>query len=294
MNEPNPAAPAHGSVPLHETSPTDRSQPYAPDADALSGPPAMEPIAFVGAGPGDVELITVKGRRLLDNADCIVYAGSLVNPAILSGCKAHIHDSAGMNLDEIIETMAEAWHNNKSVVRLHTGDPSIFGAIKEQMQRLDAIGIPYIVVPGVSSAFGAAAALKAELTLPEIAQTVIITRQEGRTPVPDLEKLRALAAHQTTMLIFLSVSMIETVVRELLAGGYPMTTPVAIVEKATWDQERLVSGTLADIAARVRETGISKTAIICVGRVFADLPLAAVSKLYDKEFSHGSRTGSKG
>ena len=250
---------------------------------------AVEPIAFVGAGPGDVELITVKGRRLLDHAGCIVYAGSLVNPAILAGCKAEIHDSAGMNLDEIIETMATAWRNGQSVVRLHTGDPSIFGAIKEQMQRLDALEIPYIVVPGVSSAFGTAAALKAELTQPEIAQTVIITRQEGRTPVPDLERLRLLATHQTTMLIFLSVSMIETVVLELLAGGYPQDTPVAVVEKATWDDERIVSGTLADIAAKIREAGIAKTAMICVGRVFADLPLAAVSKLYDKEFSHGSR-----
>ncbi|MEK6201537.1 MAG: precorrin-4 C(11)-methyltransferase [Desulfobulbaceae bacterium] len=250
----------------------------------------QQPIAFVGAGPGDVELITVKGRRLLDSADCIVYAGSLVNPAILTGCKAAaIHDSAGMNLEEIIATMTTAWHTGQSGVRLHTGDPSIYGAIKEQMQRLDASNIPYIVVPGVSSAFGAAAALKAELTLPEVAQTVIITRQEGRTPVPELEKLRLLAAHQTTMLIFLSVSMIETVVLELLAGGYPNDTPVAVVEKATWDNEQVVSGTLADIAAKIRAAGISKTAIICVGRVFGDLPLAAVSKLYDKDFSHGSR-----
>ena len=251
---------------------------------------AIGPIAFVGAGPGDVELITVKGRRLLDNAGCIVYAGSLVNPAILAGCKAEIHDSAGMDLDAIIETMATAWRHGLSVVRLHTGDPSIFGAIKEQMQRLDALDIPYLVVPGVSSAFGTAAALKAELTLPEIAQTVIITRQEGRTPVPDLEKLRLLATHQTTMLIFLSVSMIETVVLELLAGGYPQDTPVAVVEKATWEDERIVMGTLADIAGKIREAGISKTAMICVGRVFADLPITAASKLYDKEFSHGSRT----
>jgi precorrin-4/cobalt-precorrin-4 C11-methyltransferase len=144
-------------------------------------------------------------------------------------------------------------------------------------------------VPGVSSAFGAAASLKAELTLPEIAQTVIITRQEGRTPVPDLEKLRLLAAHRTTMLIFLSISMIETVVLELLAGGYTANTPVAVVEKATWDDERIISGTLADIGTKIRDAGIRKTAIICVGQVFGDLPLAAVSKLYDKEFSHGSR-----
>jgi precorrin-4/cobalt-precorrin-4 C11-methyltransferase len=252
--------------------------------------PNRKPVAFVGAGPGDVELITVKGRRLLDHADCIVYAGSLVNPEILAGCTAQVHDSAGMNLDEIIEVMAGAWQAGQAVVRLHTGDPSLFGAIKEQIQRLDALAIPSLVVPGVSSAFGAAASLKAELTLPEIAQTVIITRQEGRTPVPDLEKLRLLAAHQTTMLIFLSISMIETVVLELLAGGYPANTPVAVVEKATWDSEQIIAGTLADIGIKVREAGICKTAIICVGQVFGDLPLAAVSKLYDKEFSHGSRS----
>lgn len=254
----------------------------------------IQPIAFVGAGPGDVELITVKGRRLLDAAGCIVYAGSLVNPAILTGCTARIHDSAGMNLDEIIEIMASAWRNGESVVRLHTGDPSLFGAIKEQMQRLDTLDIPYIVVPGVSSAFGAAAALKAELTLPEVAQTVIITRQGGRTPVPDREQLRLLAAHQTTMLIFLSVSMIETVVLELLSGGYSEETPVAVVERATWDNEQIITGTLADIAAKIRAAGICKTALICVGRVFADLPITAVSKLYDRGFSHGSRSATKG
>jgi precorrin-4/cobalt-precorrin-4 C11-methyltransferase len=252
--------------------------------------PIRKPVAFIGAGPGDVELITVKGRRLLDQADCIVYAGSLVNPEILAGCTAKVHDSAGMNLDEIIEVMAEAWQAGQAVVRLHTGDPSLFGAIKEQVQRLEALAIPSLIVPGVSSAFGAAASLKAELTLPEIAQTLIITRQEGRTPVPDLEKLRLLAAHQTTMLIFLSISMIETVVLELLAGGYSANTPVAVVEKATWDDERIITGTLADIGTKVRAAGILKTAIICVGQVFGDLPLAAVSKLYDKEFSHGSRS----
>lgn len=249
-----------------------------------------KPVAFVGAGPGDVELITVKGRRLLDEADCIVFAGSLVNPAILTGCKAVIHDSAGMNLDEIIAVMAAAWQRGENVVRLHTGDPSLFGAIKEQMQQLDALQIPSIVVPGVSSAFGAAAALKAELTLPEIAQTVIITRQGGRTPVPEREQLRLLASHQTTMLIFLSVSMIATVVSELTSGGYPLQTPVVVVERATWDNERIVRGTLSDIAELVQQAGITKTAMICVGRVFADLPLTAVSKLYDREFSHGSRT----
>lgn len=251
------------------------------------------PIAIVGAGPGDVDLITVKGRRLLDAAGCIVFAGSLVNSRILDGCKADIHDSQGMNLDEIVAVLSTAWKSGKKVVRLHTGDPSIFGAIKEQMQALDGLGVPYHVVPGVSSAFGAAAALNAELTLPEIAQTVIITRQEGRTPVPELEKLHLLASHQTTMLIFLSVSMMDAVVNELLKGGYPRDTPVAIVEKATWEDEKTLLGTLDTIALQVEEAGIRKTALICVGRVFAGTELQAVSKLYDRSFSHGTRQAAK-
>jgi precorrin-4/cobalt-precorrin-4 C11-methyltransferase len=246
-------------------------------------------IHFVGAGPGDVELITVKGRRLLDEADCIVYAGSLINTRLLEGCKAALHDSAGMHLDEILVVMVTAWRQGKKVVRLHTGDPAYYGAIKEQMQGLDKEGVPYAVVPGVSAASGAAAALLAELTLPEVSQTVIITRQGGRTPVPELERMRLLAAHQATMLIFLSVGMIETVVEELLTGGYGPETPVAVVERATWDCEKIVRGTLQDIAPRVIEADITKTALICVGKVFADTRLEAVSKLYDKSFSHGTR-----
>ncbi len=247
------------------------------------------PICFVGAGPGDIELITVKGRRLLDDADCIVYAGSLVNPRLLQGCKADIFDSKGMDLEQIIDVMHSSWKRGGRVVRLHTGDPSIYGAIKEQMQELDALDVPYLVVPGVTSAAGAAAALKAELTLPEIAQTVIITRQEGRTPVPDLEKLRDLARHQTTMMIFLSVGMLETVVKELQAGGYTEDTPIAVVERATWDNERIVRGTLKTICPLVQAEGIVKTAMICVGKVFGQAELQAASKLYDSTFSHGTR-----
>lgn len=247
------------------------------------------PICFVGAGPGDIELITVKGRRLLDEADCIVYAGSLVNPELLKGSKADVYDSKGMDLEQIVDVMQKAWKKGGKVVRLHTGDPAIFGAIKEQMQHLDALGIPYLVVPGVSSAAGAAAALNAELTLPEIAQTVIITRQEGRTPVPDKEKLRDLARHQTTMMIFLSVGMLETVVDELLQGGYEEETPIAIVERATWDTQKIVRGTLKTICPLVKSEGIVKTAMICVGKVFGQDELKAVSKLYDRNFSHGTR-----
>lgn len=247
------------------------------------------PIYFIGAGPGDVELITVKGRRLLDEADCIVYAGSLVNKRLLHGCRATLHDSAGMDLDQIIEVMHSAWLRGGRVVRLHTGDPSIYGAIKEQMARLDAHGVPYAVVPGVTSAAGAAAALKAELTLPEVSQTVIITRQEGRTPVPQGEKLRELAAHQATMMIFLSVSLLERVVEELQAGGYPPQTPIVVVERATWENEKIVRGTLTTICEAVQAERIVKTAMICVGRVFGEDELQAVSKLYDPSFSHGTR-----
>ncbi len=247
------------------------------------------PIHFVGAGPGDIELITVKGRRLLDDADCIVFAGSLVNPEILSGCKAEIFDSKGMDLEQIIQVMHASWKKGGNVVRLHTGDPAIYGAIKEQMQQLDLLQVPYKVIPGVTSASGAAAALNAELTLPEIAQTIIITRQEGRTPVPEMEKLRDLARHQTTMMIFLSVGMLEKVVQELTAGGYAEDTPIAVVERATWDTEKIIRGNLNTIAEKVQQEGIVKTAMICVGKVFGQEELKAVSKLYDPTFSHGTR-----
>lgn len=251
----------------------------------------MNPVYFVGAGPGDPELLTIRGRRLLDEAELIIHAGSLVNPAILVGLCAELHDSAGLDLEAITALMVAAQRQNRRVVRLHTGDPSLFGAIREQMARLDTEGIPYEVVPGVSSMAAAAAALRVELTLPEVAQTVIITRQAGRTPVPKGERLASLARHQATMLIFLSVGMIEQVVAELVDGGYPADTPVAVVEKASWPEERQLRGTLADIAGQVEAAGITKTALILVGQVLADTSLRAVSKLYDQGFSHGFRAG---
>lgn len=247
------------------------------------------PVQFVGAGPGDTELITVKGRRLLDDADIIVYAGSLVNPQLLDGCRATVHDSSGLDLGEILELMVRGWQQGLKVVRLHTGDPSIYGAIHEQMVLLDEQSIPYEITPGVSSAFAAAASLKAELTLPELSQTVIITRQEGRTPVPEREKLSLLASHQTTMLIFLSASLLGKVVAELAAGGYPAETPVVIVERASWDNERIIRGTLANICALAEAQQVRKTAMICVGRVFARQLPVTLSKLYDRHFSHGTR-----
>ena len=244
-------------------------------------------IYFVGAGPGDPELITLKGRRLLDKADIVVYAGSLVNQELLRGIPAQCLDSASLNLDEIIAIMEQGILANKMIVRLHTGDPSLYGAIKEQMVRLESLGIPYEIVPGVSSASAVAAVLKEELTRPEVSQTVIITRHAGRTHVPERENLRSLAAHRSTMLIFLSVQLIEEVVKELY-HAYPETTPAAVVYKASWADQLILRGSLKTIAQQVREAGIQKTAIIVVGNIL-DNELKAVSKLYNKEFTHEYR-----
>lgn len=248
-------------------------------------------IHFVGAGPGDPELITVKGQRLLQEADVVIYTGSLIPSDMVAGLKATIHDSAGLNLDQVFTLLSKAWQQGKRVVRLHTGDPSIYSAINEQIALLKKHSIPFAVVPGVSSGTAAAAALNTELTLPEVSQTVIFTRREGRTPVPEKEKLTTLAAHQATMIIFLSVGMVEEVVADLLAGGYPEDTPVAIVEKVSWPDERQLRGTLATIARQARDIKVEKTAIIAVGRVLSESPPSALSKLYDKEFSHGYRKG---
>lgn len=249
------------------------------------------PVHFVGAGPGDPELITVKGQRLLREADLVIFTGSLVPRTLLDGLKAEIHDSAGMNLDEVFALILQAWQDGKRIVRLHTGDPSIYGAINEQIDLLRGRAIPFCVVPGVSSGTASAAALQTELTLPEVSQTVIFTRRGGRTPVPEGESLKSLAAHQATMMIFLSVGMIDEVVADLRSGGYPADTPVAIVEKVSWPDERQLRGTLATIAAQVKEANITKTAIIAVGRVLAEGPPPALSKLYDSAFTHGFRQG---
>ena len=246
------------------------------------------PVVFLGAGPGDPELLTLKGRRLLDTADLVVYAGSLVNPVLLDGIRASCHDSAGLDLEAIMTLLAEGYKRGLRTVRLHTGDPAMYGAIREQMQWFDARAIAYEVVPGVSSVFAAAAALRTELTVPEVTQTVILTRQAGRTPVPERESLVRLAAAQATMCIFLSVSMMGRVVEDLRAGGYPVDTPIAVVERASWPDERMVRGTLANIAARVADSGIRKTAMIVVGPALsADSRVA--SKLYDAAFSHEYR-----
>lgn len=243
-------------------------------------------VSFVGAGPGDVELITVKGQRLLKEADVIIYAGSLVNPALLSLAKqgAAIYNSASMTLDEVIEVMQESTKNGKKVVRLHTGDPSIYGAIQEQMDALEKKKITYDVVPGVSSFLATAAALKCEYTLPDVSQTVIITRLEGRTPVPEKEKLALLASHNATMCIFLSVHMIENVMNELIDGGYTADTPVAIVQKASWPEQKIFRGTIGTIGAIVTDAKIDRTAMIVVGRCLDSE--YALSRLYAPEFGH--------
>lgn len=243
-------------------------------------------VFFVGAGPGDPELITVKGQNLLKQADTIIYAGSLVNPALLSLTKqgAKIYNSATMTLPEVIAVMKTSVANDEMVVRLHTGDPSIYGAIQEQMDELNKLNIEYKVIPGVSSFLATAAALKQEYTLPEISQTVIITRNEGRTPVPDKEKLASLASHNATMCIFLSVHMLSDVVKELITGGYAPNTPIAIVHKASWPEEKIVRATLETIVEEIKDKDISRTAMIVVSRCLDTN--YALSRLYAPEFSH--------
>ena len=250
-------------------------------------------VYIVGAGAGDPELITVKGQKLLQRADVIIYAGSLVNPALLDFAKegAEIHDSASMTLPEVIETIEKAVAKGRMVVRLHTGDPSIYGAIQEQMDALKKKGIDFEVVPGVSSFLATAAALKQEYTLPGISQTVIITRNEGRTPVPEREKLRSLAAHQATMCIFLSITMLADVVKELIEGGYAPDTPIAIVQRASWPEQKIVRATLETIVEEIADKGIDRTAMIVVSRCLgADYEL---SRLYAPEFSHMFREARK-
>lgn len=243
-------------------------------------------VFIVGAGPGDPELITVKGQRLLSEADTVIYAGSLVNPALLSLVKqgAKIYNSASMTLDQVIEVIEKSVDLGEKVVRLHTGDPSIYGAIQEQMDELNKRNIEYKVVPGVSSFLAAAAALKQEYTLPEISQTVIITRNEGRTPVPEKERLVSLASHNATMCIFLSVHMLENVVNELIMGGYSADTPIAIVYKASWPEEKIVRATLETIVTKIKDTDINRTAMIVVGKCLDTN--YALSRLYAPEFGH--------
>lgn len=250
-------------------------------------------VHFVGAGPGAEDLITLRGKELLERADCIIYAGSLVNPRLLSfaGKDCMIYDSARMTLEEVLAVFTLEKLRGKEIVRLHTGDPSLYGAVKEQMEALDRLGIPYDVTPGVSSLSGAAAALKAEYTLPGVSQSLIITRLEGRTPVPGEEALKELASHGASMVIFLSVAMAGKVQEELLKGAYTPGTPCAVVYKATWPEEKVIRTRLGELETAVREEGISKTALILVGD-FLDGALMR-SRLYDPSFSTEFREAKK-
>ncbi len=250
-------------------------------------------ISFVGAGPGNVDLITIKGRRLLEEADVVIYAGSLVSKEHLEFCKegAELHNSASMTLEEVIEVIERAEKDNLKVVRLHTGDPTIYGAIREQMDLLDAKGISYEVVPGVSSFTAACASIKKEFTLPDVSQTIILTRIEGRTPVPEEEDLESLAKHKASMAIFLSVQEIDRVVEKLVKGYGRDDIPVAIVYKATWEDEKVIFGTLRDIEEKVKKEGVTKMAQILVGN-FIEGEYER-SKLYDPSFTHKFRSASR-
>lgn len=250
-------------------------------------------IDFVGAGCGAADLITVRGAELLKKADVIIYAGSLVNPALLDYAKpgCQIHNSAKMTLDQVIEVMVQAEKAGLNTVRLHTGDPSVFGAHREQMDRLNALGYEYAITPGVSSFCGAAAALKAEYTLPNVSQSVIITRMAGRTPVPAGESIRSFAAHGATMVIFLSAGMTEGLQRELLAGGYTEDTPAAIVYKASWPDEKVMRCTVGTLHKTAVDNGIGNLALITVGHFLgSDYEL---SKLYDPTFTTAFRQGTE-
>ena len=243
-------------------------------------------VYFVGAGTGAVDLITVRGMRLLEKADVIIYAGSLVNPDLLDYAKkdCQIHNSARLTLDEVIDIMKKASEEDKTIVRLHTGEPSIYGAVREQMDELDKLGIEYESCPGVSACFGAAASLNLEYTLPDISQSLIITRMEGRTKVPPRESIESFAAHQASMAIYLSTGMLDELSRRLLAGGYREDTPAALVYKATWPEEEKYICTVKTLAETAREHKITKTALVLVGDVIGHRNYEK-SRLYAPNFS---------
>ena len=248
-------------------------------------------VHFVGAGPGAPDLITLRGAALLETADQVIFAGSLVNPALLERCREDclIRNSAVMTLEEVIDAIRDAEEKGQTTVRLHTGDPSVYGAIREQMDRLDILGIEYDVTPGVSSFCGAAASLAAEYTLPGISQTVILTRLEGRTPVPEREELADLARHGSSMAVFLSAGMLPELQEELLKGAYTTETPAALVYKASWPEEKCIRCTVGSLAERARENGICRTALVLVGDFLGGD--CERSRLYDPAFTTGYRKG---
>jgi len=250
-------------------------------------------VSFVGAGPGAYDLITIRGKNLIEKADILVYAGSLVNPELLDFAKKEciIYNSAKMTLEQITDIIISGDKKGKNVVRLHTGDPSLYGAIKEQMDILDKNNISYNVCPGVSSLFAAAAALKTEYTIPDISQSLIVTRMAGKTSVPEKEEISFLSSHNSSMVIFLSANMLEELSEKLIKGGYNPNTPAAIVYKATWRDEKIIRTTVSYLAERAKENDITKTALIVVGNFLESK--STRSKLYDPYFTHGFREGVK-
>lgn len=249
-------------------------------------------IHFVGAGSGAPDLITIRGKKFLEEADVIIYAGSLVNPQLLDYAKegCQIYNSAKMTLEEVLDVMREAEKAEKMTVRLHTGDPCLYGAIREQMDVLDEEGVSYDYCPGVSSFCGAASALNLEYTLPEVSQSVIITRMAGRTPVPEKESIESFAAHQATMVVFLSTGLLEELSKRLIEGGYSKDTPVAIVYKATWEDEKSFVCTVGTLAQTAKENQITKTALMIIGEAVAHSNYER-SKLYDPGFTTEFRKG---
>lgn len=249
----------------------------------------MSEVFFVGCGPGDPDLITVKAKKLIQKADVIVYSGSLIPPSILKLCKkGKLYDAAGLVREEIFDILYKNAKKEKLVVRLHDGDPSIYGAIKEQIDNLHDNGISSKVVPGVTAFLASAAELGTQLTLPGITQTIIVTRAESRTKVPKREKISELAKHKATLIFYLSVHLLSDIVKESIAGGYDKTTPVAVVYRATWKDQKIIKGNLENIVKKVRDEKITRTAIVIISNVI-DSKSYEYSKLYDKKFSHGYR-----
>lgn len=249
----------------------------------------MSDVFFVGCGPGDPELITVKAKKLIQKADVVVYSGSLIPEPILKLCKkGKLFDAAKLVREEIFELLYKNAKKDKLVVRLHDGDPSIYGAIKEQMDNLEKKGIKSTVIPGVTAFLASAAALGMQLTLPGVTQTIIVTRAESRTKVPKREKISELAKHKATLIFYLSIQLISNLVTEAIAGGYKKSTPVAVVYRASWPDQKIIKGTLGDIAKKIKEEKITRTAIVIISDVI-DPETYEYSKLYDKKFSHGYR-----
>jgi len=250
-------------------------------------------VFFVGCGPGDPDLITVKAKKLIQKADVVVYSGSLIPQPILKLCKkGKLHDAAKLVREEIFDLLYQNAKKDKLVVRLHDGDPSIYGAIKEQIDNLEEKGIKSIVIPGVTAFLASAAALGMQLTLPGVTQTIIVTRAESRTKVPKREKISELAKHKATLIFYLSIQLISKLVTEAIAGGYKKSTPVAVVYRASWPDQKIIKGTLGDIAKKIKEEKITRTAIVIISDVI-DPETYEYSKLYDKEFSHGYRKAKK-